>query len=617
MFAVVPVVAEVAVATASTCSKVIKVKMKKVKVKLKINLGGGLASSFSSSSSSSSALQVKQKQTQTQTQTQKMLKESINCRNIPKICSFSVPAAAAAHTSSIISTSSTSTSTRMCIPSRRRSIHSQTSHGQNRDHRNIIKTPQQMKINTIHVDSQTRTKTTTTRRSTKSSSLPIIFAASAASSLVTYNYIYKYNAGDGDGNGNGDGNDNEKKSKTNENNTIHNINHSNSSNTNSKRPRPRPPRQFGSKIPYALLERNSSSPRRSFSGTSRRKREDDGSVRSKSTSHNSFGSDNNKNSNISSNRNDKNDNGDDMNISGNRNRNRSECAMCKKYSRGPCGALFTKWLDCIDEHDNDKTNIITNNNTEGNEGNGDKEPKSNSQSQSLCDKFIPPLNECLKEHQDYYDNINFYDDDGDDDVDDDDNGHAYGDEGQEKVTTEKWTEFILELESQSQSQSKSGSDEQQQQQPNGSESGHEHEVKIIETLSFPPDKSPDMQIRLDKHIGIAAFHSKMMAPKDNTVLSLSSEMILLLAYIKDQNGTILAAASADDLLGDGNGDEMCVLRFHTENETKDVIACGLYSCTNSGSATTGTSTSSEETHESTYTNELYYIYRKVERLPPS
>ena len=64
---------------------------------------------------------------------------------------------------------------------------------------------------------------------------------------------------------------------------------------------------------------------------------------------------------------------------------KNDCPLCKKYSRGPCGPLFQKWIDCID----------------GKEENN----------QSDCDYLLAPLDQCLKSHQAYYDKISLYDDD--------------------------------------------------------------------------------------------------------------------------------------------------------------------------------------------------------------
>ena len=194
---------------------------------------------------------------------------------------------------------------------------------------------------------------------------------------------------------------------------------------------------------------------------------------------------------------------------------RSECAMCKKYSRGPCGNHFTKWLDCID---------------------------ANSGNESNCDDLVLTLDRCLKKNQEYYDKINAYDDEGED------------------LDQSKWNDFISDLES--------------------------DQEEAIPIESFPPDKVPDIQIRLEKKLGVIQFHPKMERKK--------SEHSLVLGYVKDQNGTVLAGASADELV---SNDGMYLLRFHTSNDTKDVVVCAIYMDTN------------EDEKNSVI------IYRRVERLP--
>jgi hypothetical protein len=196
---------------------------------------------------------------------------------------------------------------------------------------------------------------------------------------------------------------------------------------------------------------------------------------------------------------------------------RGECLVCKKYSRGPCGTHFKKWLECID---------------------------TNSGNEAVCDELVLPLDQCLKKNQEYYDNINAYDTE---DKDEDEN---------------RWKDFILEL-----------------------ESGEEESIMYDQ---FPPDKVPDMQIRLEKKMGIIQFHPEITRN--------GSKHLLMLGYVKDQDSTILAGASADELV---DFDEMRVLRFHTSNNTRDIVACAIYTVANDD------------------TPDDIIIYRKVERLPVS
>ena len=66
---------------------------------------------------------------------------------------------------------------------------------------------------------------------------------------------------------------------------------------------------------------------------------------------------------------------------------KEDCPICKKYSQGPCGDLFTQWLACTDQHRESENSHI------------DK-----------CASFAEPLAECLQLHKVLYDNINVYKD---------------------------------------------------------------------------------------------------------------------------------------------------------------------------------------------------------------
>lgn len=83
------------------------------------------------------------------------------------------------------------------------------------------------------------------------------------------------------------------------------------------------------------------------------------------------------------------------------NDDREQCVICKKYSQGPCGKLFKKWLECVDM---------------------------NKGKESQCDDLVAPLDKCLKLHEEYYNTIDLYDD------------------SEEKSNINKWKEFILKLE---------------------------------------------------------------------------------------------------------------------------------------------------------------------------
>lgn len=194
---------------------------------------------------------------------------------------------------------------------------------------------------------------------------------------------------------------------------------------------------------------------------------------------------------------------------------RNECLVCKKYSQGPCGKLFTKWLNCIDE---------------------------NNGKESICDELLLPLDKCLQKHEEYYKKINIYENIG------------------ENVNVNYWKEFIVSL-----------------------ESGQEQDIVFED---FPPEIVPQVQIRLEKMVGVVQYHPKLLRD--------GKDCNLILGYVKDNKGNILAGASFDELV-DYEG--MLVLRFHTSADTQDVITFGIYM----------------ESHEKNTKNIV--IYKRAERLP--
>jgi hypothetical protein len=164
--------------------------------------------------------------------------------------------------------------------------------------------------------------------------------------------------------------------------------------------------------------------------------------------------------------------------------------MCKKFSQGPCGKLFLNWLTCIDN---------------------------NNSNESICDKQLSPLDECLKKHEEYYANVD-----------------AYAEEGEENYRT-NWEEFILNL-----------------------ESGDEKEVKFED---FPTIRKPLLQFRPQKMLGTIEFHQEVRDKQ------------LILGYAKDDKGNILAAASSEELL---ESDKLYCLRFNAIENTTSVIVSAVY-----------------------------------------
>ena len=81
-------------------------------------------------------------------------------------------------------------------------------------------------------------------------------------------------------------------------------------------------------------------------------------------------------------------------------KDRNECVICKKYSKGPCGELFTAWLNCVD---------------------------ANNSETSACDDLIAEFDKCLKKNESYYENVDIHHD-------------------EDFENENKWKSFILELE---------------------------------------------------------------------------------------------------------------------------------------------------------------------------
>lgn len=197
-------------------------------------------------------------------------------------------------------------------------------------------------------------------------------------------------------------------------------------------------------------------------------------------------------------------------------KDKENCPLCKKYSQGPCGEMFTKWMDCIDANEDDE---------------------------SKCDKFIVPLDECLKANKGFYDQISLYDDDNEFTED----------------SIQKWEIFIQDLEEEIRSEFK----------------------------HFHKDSKPEMQLRPEQHTGAAMFHEKD-----------GKGRILLLVYVKDQDGKLLGAGSVEDLF---EFQGQYVLRFKVSPDCRDVTAHGLYR-------------DEEESNDGNGEDDIV-IYRKTERIP--
>lgn len=77
--------------------------------------------------------------------------------------------------------------------------------------------------------------------------------------------------------------------------------------------------------------------------------------------------------------------------------NREDCPVCKKFSQGPCGAMFREWMACTDQYPG---------------------PNPDNQEEdwhlSKCMHLAKPLSACLEEHQAHYAEMDVFAEDDDD-----------------------------------------------------------------------------------------------------------------------------------------------------------------------------------------------------------
>mmetsp|Transcript_23557 Transcript_23557/g.67860 ORF Transcript_23557/g.67860 Transcript_23557/m.67860 type:complete len:326 (+) Transcript_23557:47-1024(+) len=190
-----------------------------------------------------------------------------------------------------------------------------------------------------------------------------------------------------------------------------------------------------------------------------------------------------------------------------------DCPICRKYSKGPCGQLFTEWMACTDANQ------------------GKDEATEEELHLSKCSKLAEKLAECLGRHAEEYSGPLEYDDDDNNVGENDDGGQ--GEDIPIKDLANAWLELIADLES---SSSKNF------------------------TKHFPADICPELEVRPSSGWGVGAF-----APADHR------EESLVLAYLKDQSGTVLAAGSGQDLQESGG-----YLRFELHKDVESITACAIY-----------------------------------------
>ena len=196
----------------------------------------------------------------------------------------------------------------------------------------------------------------------------------------------------------------------------------------------------------------------------------------------------------------------------NNNEKKDDCPICRKYSKGPCGKLFTEWMACTDANP------------------GKDETTGEELHLTKCSALAEKLAECLGEHAKEYSGPLEYDDDGA-------NGNGGDDQSSATIPikdlADAWLELIADLESSSSTNSRE---------------------------PFPAEFSPELEVRPSSGWGVGAF-----APTDDR------DEPLILAYLKDQTGTVLAAGSGEDL-----NESRGFLRFQIQENTETVTACAIY-----------------------------------------
>mmetsp|Transcript_1690 Transcript_1690/g.2408 ORF Transcript_1690/g.2408 Transcript_1690/m.2408 type:complete len:364 (-) Transcript_1690:51-1142(-) len=194
---------------------------------------------------------------------------------------------------------------------------------------------------------------------------------------------------------------------------------------------------------------------------------------------------------------------------------KEDCPICRKYSQGPCGEIFKEWLQCTDDHP------------------GTDPTTKEDYHISKCHHLAMPLAKCLEKHQAFYDQLDAIEIENQHDGGDDDD-----DSMDELELQQAWENVIEELE-------------------------EEHP----KSMAFPSDIQPDLQLRVETNTGMAVF---ALCREKN-----EEDRPILCAYVKDQDGRLLAAGSREDLWDwrDGWG----ILRLAIRQETELVTAYAFYS----------------------------------------
>ncbi len=199
---------------------------------------------------------------------------------------------------------------------------------------------------------------------------------------------------------------------------------------------------------------------------------------------------------------------------------REDCPMCKKFSAGPCGEIFKRWLACTDVH-----------------------PGRDSCGEPLhlivCSEFAEKLAGCLEENADYYSK------------NDEDNKNDVTNIGQDLGLNS--TEVDLELKD-AWRVFVSGMEE-------GIISGK------YRVLPFPEKHTPKMEVRIATRT-CAAFFTPTNDQKP-----------IVAAYILDDRSNVIAAGSREDMF---MGELGCSLQFKVPNDMKSATARAIYDTDNDG-----------------------------------
>lgn len=91
--------------------------------------------------------------------------------------------------------------------------------------------------------------------------------------------------------------------------------------------------------------------------------------------------------------------------------NKDDCPVCKKYSQGPCGETFKKWLSCTD-------------------ANPGKDAHGEEIYLSKCETIFEPFVKCLEQNKDFYEELDMFEED----------------EASEEDLFEAWNKVISEVE---------------------------------------------------------------------------------------------------------------------------------------------------------------------------